>query len=158
MGLYRIISGLFIGLSVFLAGVSTASAQVGRIDGCHTQAFGPRYGIQTHIRFEGWIREDAGAAQPYNFADRPWIWVTLRAPNRADQSFWFQPQDINLYRPDIRKAKRALTEWSGIAHTFVLPGAYIYPNTQVYLGVYKAGGSFEALQRSGLSCSHGFSN
>ena len=146
------------GIIAITSVASTAAAEVGRLEACHAQAFGPRYGIQTHVRFEGWVREDAGAAQPYNFRDRPWIWVVLRAPNRATQAFWFQPQDINIYRPSLRDAGKTFTDWSGMAHTFVLPGAYVYPTVQVDLGVYKAGGGFEWLAGSGKGCSHGFSN
>lgn len=135
-----------------------AHAHVGFEDGCHAQAFGPRYGIQTHVRFWGWVREDAGAASPWNFNDRPWIWVVIQGPNRADQSFWFQPAEMNYYRPDVRNARFAITEWSGIAHTFVLPGAYVYPTMRLHLGVYKAGGGFEWFGGSGRGCSHGFSN
>jgi hypothetical protein len=144
-------------LAVSAAPTHAVAQSIGHIDGCSSVAIGPGHNgpIRTNVTFAGWVKEDAGFASPANLNDRPWIWAIVRVPGYAEQSFWFQPEVVNIYRRDVLAAGLAVTHYSGVHHNFVLPG-FSYPTISISLGTYKAGGGFQWFGPGVRYCSHSY--
>lgn len=139
-------------IAIFSVHAGVAEAQIGNIEGAWSASFAPRYGIQTHVRIKGWANDSSGA-RSCNFV-KQWMWVVIQMPNHADVSRWVQADEAFGYRPDVRTAGKACTEWSGFDTTIVFPNVYTYPGTRVSLGMFRNSGGFEWFSNSGITTQH----